>query len=514
MGIHLFFDIFKDISKHITWAKLRGLRIAVDASTYLYSVSLGLNHIDTLTTSVGQPTAFLNSIFSFVIRCNKFNIVPVFVFDGAPSELKSKVVSIRKQRREIASKTLSDMLIFPSSASASTSTSTSTPLDVARLLVKGVASEMASERSPNLEIDYVPVMYYHILEIPKYTDDPFLTQYITKLLTSDYAVIQDRTCVSSNIEYAIRSVYSTSSDHTGIADKKLIVYAVNGSSLLSVPKQPEIFITTISCPAFRLMVIESLNDIMSHSDLYQSTINQLKLKTKHIPIDSIDSSQMPIIPSRQIDMNIYQSLVVRATDITEEPTEEIIEQFKALKAKEAFSIDARTLEETKFLLSKLGITYITARDGYEAEQLASQLAIDGIVNAVYTSDADALVFGAPLLIRRMPKGKMELYSLQELLTKHSITRYQLANISVSLGSDYAEKTPRIGAKTYTKAIDGSVLTAEQVKARNYFLIRCPYSDTEFIRGEIDIAGAIEWLVSKKDFNRDRLLHLVSTKEKK
>ncbi len=75
----------KYITKHLSY--LSGKTIAIDANFYLYkSLYNNGNHI--------------KNLFYMINKLNKFNIKPLFVFDGKPPVEKAKTIEIRREIRE------------------------------------------------------------------------------------------------------------------------------------------------------------------------------------------------------------------------------------------------------------------------------------------------------------------------------------------------------------------------------------------------------------------------------
>ena len=77
----------------ITLKDLSNKIVAVDASIIMYKyVSAIRNSGDDLKTSNGKSTSHIYGILIKIINMLKLNIIPVFVFDNKPSELKDKVI--------------------------------------------------------------------------------------------------------------------------------------------------------------------------------------------------------------------------------------------------------------------------------------------------------------------------------------------------------------------------------------------------------------------------------------
>lgn len=182
--------------------------------------------------------------------------------------------------------------------------------------------------------------------------------------------------------------------------------------------------------------------------------------------------------------------------------------------KRCFRINDSIIADVKKMLSLLGVSWITAPHGYEAEHLGAELTRLGIIDSLITSDSDTILFGGTSFIRRIPnkKNKYEEYRLSEVLVDFDINREQLVHLGVVMGSDFNKKTPGIGVKTIlTKGLNVK-LTDEQKTAMQYFLTPCPFVKEDIVKNttsEKRIEDLKTWLVNDKNFNHARITKLLS-----
>lgn len=122
------------------------------------------------------------------------------------------------------------------------------------------------------------------------------------------------------------------------------------------------------------------------------------------------------------------------------------------------------IEDAKKVLALLGIPYIQAPS--EAESQIAYMAKQGDVWAASSKDYDTILFGAPKLLRFLTihgkeylpsKGKArplkpELITLHQLLSSHGITRPQLIDIAILIGTDFNKGIKGVGSKTALKLI--------------------------------------------------------------
>lgn len=137
----------------------------------------------------------------------------------------------------------------------------------------------------------------------------------------------------------------------------------------------------------------------------------------------------------------------------------------ALKAAKGSSrLTSPMIEESKSLLTALGIPIIQAPS--EGEGLAAQMARDGLVWASASQDNDSLLYNCPRMIRnlslsgrrrggRSKTSKLispELIDLDENLRILEVTREQLIDLAILIGTDYNDNVTGVGPKTALKLV--------------------------------------------------------------
>jgi len=88
---------------------------------------------------------------------------------------------------------------------------------------------------------------------------------------------------------------------------------------------------------------------------------------------------------------------------------------------------------------------------YDSEQLCCTLAIEGKVEAVYSTDMDCLVFGAPYLITDFDKENREklslcVISLEKTLESLELSFSSFVDLCIMCGCDFNQNIPKIGPK--------------------------------------------------------------------
>lgn len=186
------------------------------------------------------------------------------------------------------------------------------------------------------------------------------------------------------------------------------------------------------------------------------------------------------------------------------------------------------VDDAKRLLDLLGIPYAQAPG--EAEAQAAYMAGKGDVWAASSRDYDSLLFGAPRLIRYVTisgseflpsKGyarplEPELIDLEILLSHHGITREQLVDIAILIGTDFNRGVSGVGPKTALKLIkewgglDNAPREFAEKLPRDYGEVRRLFrnpevtDDYELNYSRPDEDGLYRFLCQERGFSRDRV----------
>jgi len=121
-------------------------------------------------------------------------------------------------------------------------------------------------------------------------------------------------------------------------------------------------------------------------------------------------------------------------------------------------VTGEVLSDAKRMLTLMGVPWLEAIDDAEAQ--ASYMAAKGAVWAVGSKDYDSLLYGTPILARylsiagqeflpsqrRMRRLVPELVKLSENLEELGITREQLVDLAILVGTDFSEGVRGIGPK--------------------------------------------------------------------
>ena len=197
-------------------------------------------------------------------------------------------------------------------------------------------------------------------------------------------------------------------------------------------------------------------------------------------------------------------------------------------AKQAATLNEFIVESSKKLLSLMGIPVVQAPS--EGEAQAAYIAMRGDAYASGSQDFDSLLFGSPRLVRnlsivgrrKLPGRKEyvevepELIYLDKLLQGLGITREQLIDIAILVGTDYCEGVKGVGPKTALKLIKtygsaekalkaiGKTLDVDPEEIRRIFLNPDVTTDYRIEWREIDRDGVKRMLCDEHDFSEERV----------
>ena len=104
-----FLSEYPELIKEKETNEYYGKKIAIDISILMYQVVIAIrNSGSDLTNNKGEITSHILGLFNKTLSFLDKGIIPVFVFDGKPPQLKQKILDTRKQIRKKALEKLSD----------------------------------------------------------------------------------------------------------------------------------------------------------------------------------------------------------------------------------------------------------------------------------------------------------------------------------------------------------------------------------------------------------------------
>ncbi len=200
-------------------------------------------------------------------------------------------------------------------------------------------------------------------------------------------------------------------------------------------------------------------------------------------------------------------------------------------AQQTTRLTKEMVNQSKKLLDLLGIPWVQAPS--EGEAQAAYMASKGDVWASASQDYDSLLFGTPTLVRnlgltgrrKLPRKnvyidvKPEKIVLEGTLSGLGITREQLIDLAILVGTDFTTGVKGIGPKKALKLVkDGKTaedvykehgLDPEEVRtAREIFMNPETTDEYELTFKEPDTDGLIEYMVGEFNFSEERVKNAI------
>ncbi len=182
------------------------------------------------------------------------------------------------------------------------------------------------------------------------------------------------------------------------------------------------------------------------------------------------------------------------------------------------------VEESIEMLSLMGIPAFRAEA--EGEAQAAVMAANGQLDAVATQDWDALLYGAPVVIRNFTTDgskrmgrvvRAQRIELEQILKDNDLDRDQLIDLAIMIGTDFHPGIKGIGPKTGLKLIkEFSTIEAvcsakdkpvperlDEIREvfRNHPVVEIP--NQELVQGDVDVEGLKKFLIEDRQFSQKR-----------
>ncbi len=217
----------------------------------------------------------------------------------------------------------------------------------------------------------------------------------------------------------------------------------------------------------------------------------------------------------------------KAREEWEKAVEEGKEEIARMKAQQASFLTKEMVEEAKKLLDLMGVPWVQAPS--EGEAQAAYMTRKGDAYASASQDYDSLLFGAVNLVRNMAitgrrklprkriyvEVKPELINLEENLKRMEITREQLVDIGILVGTDFNPGVKGIGPKTALKLIKKygvieKVIEEKGIEIPHYEEIReiflnPPTTDNyKLAWKEVNEEKLLDFMCEEHDFSQERV----------
>ena len=201
------------------------------------------------------------------------------------------------------------------------------------------------------------------------------------------------------------------------------------------------------------------------------------------------------------------------------------------KAQQTSRITPEILETSKKLISLMGLPVIQAPSDGEAQ--AAYMCGKGDVYAAASQDFDSILFGAPLLVRNLTISgrrkvpgkqlyrdvKTELIDSKTMLESLGVTREQLVDVCIMIGTDFNAGVNGIGPKkglkliqkygTLEKVMDDTDIDIPEYEDVREIFLNGPKSDDYSVKiAEMDKEGILG-LMTEYGFSEDRVNSVIS-----
>lgn len=274
-----------------------------------------------------------------------------------------------------------------------------------------------------------------------------------------------------------------------------------------------------------LPLSDSKGKITSHiSGLFYRNVNFLSLGIK--PVYVFDGTP-PSLKSAEIERRkqIKKDATIKFERALTEGKYEEAKKY----AQQTSLLRDEMVEDSQHILRLFGIPIIQAPS--EGEATAANLTITGQAYASASQDFDSLLFGAKKLVRNFTNSgrrklpnrnttievEPEIIDLQKNLSELGITREQLVDVGILIGTDFNPSGfERIGPKTALKVIKehGNLENIPQIQEKldeiDYKQIRKIFLEPkiadvqEITFGQIDFKGLTSYLCAERNFSLDRI----------
>ncbi|MEK6933074.1 MAG: flap endonuclease-1 [Nanoarchaeota archaeon] len=247
------------------------------------------------------------------------------------------------------------------------------------------------------------------------------------------------------------------------------------------------------------------------------------LMQQNLKLAFVFDGKPPLLKIKEQEEREYRKQI--AEEKLEKAKEEGNEELMLRYSKQSIRLKREYIEESKELISALGLPVIQAPS--EAEAQCSFMNEKGDVDYVASSDYDALLYSAPRVIRnltlstrkKLPSGAYvtinpELIELKEVLKNLGISQDQLIVIGILVGTDFNDGVPKVGQKTALKLVKQYKNFDELFKGVkadfNWKQIYATFKSMPIIKNyrlswkQPDLDKIKEILIERHDFNEDRV----------
>src|SRR3989344_5550225 len=247
------------------------------------------------------------------------------------------------------------------------------------------------------------------------------------------------------------------------------------------------------------------------------------LMQQKVKLAFVFDGKPPLLKVKEQEEREYRKQI--AEEKLEKAKEEGNEELMLKYSKQTVRLKKEMSDETKELISALGLPVIQAPS--EAEAQCAFICERNDVDFVGSSDYDSLLYGAPKVVRnltlssrrRLPSGvyisvNPEVIELKKALDDLGINQDQLIVLGILVGTDYNNGVNKVGQKTALKLVKQYKNFDElfnKVKGDfNWKQIYATFKNMPIIKNyklswnKPDVEKIKEILVERHDFNEERI----------
>ncbi|MBP2144184.1 flap endonuclease-1 [Methanococcus voltae] len=247
----------------------------------------------------------------------------------------------------------------------------------------------------------------------------------------------------------------------------------------------------------------------AYNGIFYKTINMLEMGLTPIWVFDGQAHELKEVTREERRKTRQKALSEYLVAKKEEDTEKM-QKF----AKRMNYLDTNMILNCKRLLDLMGVPHLTS--GSEGEAQCAEIVKNGDAFAVVSQDYDSLLYGADKVIKNMTSSgskELEYIELSEVLEELGVTRSQLIDMSILIGTDYNPKGVKgLGPKKALDIVKNNQMEKYVPEIENYSEIRKIFDKpelSEYKKGDLklkrpDLEGIFKFLVEENDFSEDRV----------
>ncbi len=284
-------------------------------------------------------------------------------------------------------------------------------------------------------------------------------------------------------------------------------------------------------------LMDSQGRITSHlSGLFYRTVNFIE---KGLKVVYVFDGKSPELKAKEIEerRKVREEALKMYEEAKAQGNEELMKKY----ATRAAFLKSYMVDDSKKLLELMGVPWVDAPS--EGEAQAAYMALRGVTWGSVSQDYDSLLFGSPRLVRNLTvsgKRKLpnkdiyveispEIIETEKILKFYGITREQLVDIGILVGTDFNMGIKGIGPKTALKLVKkyGKIENIKEIDNLEEFLPQEVLSEVRkiFLEPQVkdveqlewkqpDEEGVIKFLCDERNFSIDRVKNALNRIKKR